>query len=175
MKLQRETQKRLIDIIAREKDEKAAQSKLAAALKEILAAMPESEKKAVGDAGGALSEAAVNAVQQRLVPLVSLLRPALDACEWSRCPVLAINGEKDLQVPAKENLAEIDKALKAGGNLNVKTVELPGLNHLFQPCKTGSPSEYGAIETTIAPEALKTIGDWIVAQTGAKSGPPSQK
>ena len=56
-----------------------------------------------------------------------------------QCPVLAINGEKDLQVPPKENLAEIDKALKAGGNRNVKTVELPGLNHLFQPCKTGAP------------------------------------
>ena len=68
----------------------------------------------------------------------------------------------------KENLAEIDKALKAGGNCNVKTVELPGLNHLFQPCKTGSPSEYASIEVTIAPEALKTIGDWIVEQTAAR-------
>ena len=86
-----------------------------------------------------------------------------------RCPVLAINGEKDLQVPAKENLAEIAKALKAGGNPKFKTVELPGLNHLFQPCKTGSPSEYASIETTIAPEALKTMGDWIAEQTGAKS------
>ena len=61
-----------------------------------------------------------------------------------------------------------DKALKGGGNYQVKTVELPGLNHLFQPCKTGSPSEYASIETTIAPEALKTIGDWIVEQTVAR-------
>ncbi len=82
--------------------------------------------------------------------------------------MLAINGEKDLQVPSKENLAEIDKALKAGGNRNVKTVELAGLNHLFQPCKTGSPSEYASIETTIAPEALKTMGDWIVERTSTK-------
>ena len=71
-----------------------------------------------------------------------------------------------MQVSAKENLAEIAKALLAGGNTNVKTVEFPGLNHLFQPCKTGSPSEYASIETTIAPEALRTIGDWIVLQTG---------
>jgi hypothetical protein len=81
---------------------------------------------------------------------------------------IARYGEKDLQVPAKENLAEIAKALKEGGNLNVKTVELPGLNHLFQPCKTGTPSEYASIETTIDPQALKIIGDWIVEQTGAK-------
>jgi hypothetical protein len=73
-----------------------------------------------------------------------------------------------LQVSAKENLAEIAKALAAGGDMNVKTVEFPGLNHLFQPCKTGSPSEYATIETTLAPEALKTIGDWIVVQTGIK-------
>ena len=87
-----------------------------------------------------------------------------------RCPVLAINGEKDLQVPRKENLAEIDKALKAGGNRDVKTIEFPGLNHLFQPCKTGSPSEYARIETTIAPEVLKAIGDWIVEKTGPTRG-----
>ena len=60
-------------------------------------------------------------------------------------PVLAINGEKDLQVPPKENLSEIEKALHAGGNRDVKTVELRGLNHLFQPCKTGTPSEYARI------------------------------
>ena len=85
-----------------------------------------------------------------------------------RCPVLAVNGEKDLQVPSKENLAEIEKALKAGGNSDVKAIEFPGLNHLFQPCKTGSPAEYAQIETTIAPEVLKAIGDWIVERTSAR-------
>ena len=82
--------------------------------------------------------------------------------------MLAINGQKDLQVPSKENLAEIDKALRAGGNQNCTTVELPGLNHLFQPCKTGTPSEYGTIETTIDPEALTAIGNWIGTQTGSR-------
>ena len=41
-------------------------------------------------------------------------------------------------MPPKENLAEIAKALKAAGNRDVETVELAGLNHLFQPCKTGA-------------------------------------
>ncbi|MGB9180748.1 MAG: alpha/beta hydrolase [Pyrinomonadaceae bacterium] len=80
-------------------------------------------------------------------------------------PVLAINGERDLQVPAKEDLAGIEEALKAGGNRNFKTVMLPNLNHLFQTSETGAPSEYGDIEETIAPIALQTIGDWIVAHT----------
>jgi pimeloyl-ACP methyl ester carboxylesterase len=78
------------------------------------------------------------------------------------CPVLALNGEKDLQVPAKENLAEIERALKTGGNADVTVRELPGLNHLFQPTKTGLPSEYGKIETTFAPEALDAISAWIL-------------
>ena len=82
-----------------------------------------------------------------------------------RVPVLAINGERDLQVPAKEDLAGIAEALKAGGNKNFKTVLLPGLNHLFQTSETGAPSEYGQIEETIAPIALQTMGDWIVART----------
>ena len=167
MKKERDHQKRLIEIITTEKDEKAAEAKLRGAWKEIVAAMPEAERKALDASGGSLDEAAIEGVQQRLVSVFPHVRPAFHP-PYVRCPVLAVNGEKDLQVSAKENLAEIAKALTAGGNANVKTVELPGLNHLFQPCKIGSPSEYGSIETTIAPEALKTIGDWIVLQTGIK-------
>jgi pimeloyl-ACP methyl ester carboxylesterase len=85
-----------------------------------------------------------------------------------RCPVLALNGEKDLQVPPSQNLPEIEKALKAGGNTDVTIVELPGLNHLFQTCTTGSPLEYGKIEETFAPAALERIGAWIAEQTGTK-------
>jgi uncharacterized protein len=85
-----------------------------------------------------------------------------------KCPVLAINGEKDLQVPPKENLKAIDEALKAGGNKDYVVKEMPGLNHLFQTCKTGSPTEYGQIEETISPVALTTIGDWILAHTKAR-------
>jgi uncharacterized protein len=165
LKHQRDAQKRLINIIAQEKDEKAAKVMLTAALKEIRAALPESERKALGDAGGGISEAAVNQFNNPWFRAFLTFDPR-STLRMVQCPVLALNGEKDLQVPAKENLAEIAKALKAGGNSNVKTVEFPGLNHLFQPCKTGSPNEYAAIETTIAPEALKTMGDWIVARTG---------
>lgn len=82
-----------------------------------------------------------------------------------RVPVLAINGEKDLQVPAKEDLEGIEQALKDGGNRDYKIVLLPGLNHLFQTSKTGAVSEYGEIEETLAPVLLQTIGDWIVAHT----------
>lgn len=79
----------------------------------------------------------------------------------TKCPVLALNGEKDLQVAADVNLPAIEKALKSSGNKNVKTVSLPQLNHLFQHCETGLPSEYGQIEETFSAGALKIISDWI--------------
>jgi len=84
--------------------------------------------------------------------------------EEVECPVLAINGGIDLQVPAKENLSAIGDALKQAGNKNVTLKEMPGLNHLFQESETGSPSEYGMIEETFSPRALKVISDWIKLQ-----------
>jgi len=80
------------------------------------------------------------------------------------CPVLAINGEKDTQVLAKENLAAIRKALEEAGNKHFEVDELPGLNHLFQTAKTGSPAEYAQIEETISPVALEKIASWILQQ-----------
>lgn len=82
-----------------------------------------------------------------------------------KCPVLAINGERDLQVAAKENLAGIRDALTAGGNSDVKMIELPGLNHLFQTCQTGAIAEYGQIDETFAPAALALVSDWIREKT----------
>jgi len=78
------------------------------------------------------------------------------------CPVLAINGEKDLQVSPRQNLPAIRKALEAAGNKDFEIAELPGLNHLFQTAKTGSPAEYAQIEETISPVALERIAAWIL-------------
>ena len=78
-----------------------------------------------------------------------------------KCPVLALTGEKDLQVPAKQNLPAVRKALQDGGNKDFEATELPALNHLFQHAQTGTPREYGAIEETFSPEAMKTVSEWI--------------
>jgi pimeloyl-ACP methyl ester carboxylesterase len=82
-----------------------------------------------------------------------------------RCPVLALNGGKDSQVPPKENLGGIERQLQAGGNRNYTIRELPGLNHLFQTCGTGAFSEYVKIEETMSPLALQAVSDWILAKT----------
>lgn len=81
-----------------------------------------------------------------------------------KCPVLALNGSKDLQVPVS-NLAAIITAVNSGANMNVDTVRFAHHNHLFQNCETGSTAEYAQIEETIDPEVLKTMKDWIVEQT----------
>ncbi len=81
-----------------------------------------------------------------------------------KCPVLALNGTVDMQVIADDNLPAIESALKAGGNQNVKIVKLPGLNHLFQQATTGLPGEYGIIEETISPKALKATSLWLRKQ-----------
>lgn len=80
-----------------------------------------------------------------------------------KCPVLALNGSKDLQVSAIENLAAITKSVKP----NLLTVkQLDGLNHLFQHCDKGLPSEYMLIEETFSQEALEIIAAWVRARTG---------
>ena len=80
------------------------------------------------------------------------------------CPVFAINGEKDIQVPADLSLSTIEKVIKSNGNQKVKTKSYPGLNHLFQHCKICKVDEYGEIEETISPEVLKDVKDWLKQQ-----------
>ena len=85
--------------------------------------------------------------------------------EQVKCPVLALNGEKDYQVPPKENLSAIHTALSNSGNGCFETKEMKKLNHLFQTCETGAGSEYAKIEETFSPKALKVIGKWIKKRT----------
>ena len=79
--------------------------------------------------------------------------------QGTRCPVLAINGDKDVQVVSSLNLKGIEKALSKNKKTLVK--EYPGLNHLFQHCTTGLPTEYAGIEETISEEVLGDIATWI--------------
>jgi len=85
-----------------------------------------------------------------------------------KCPVLALYGQKDLQVSAKANLPLLQKAMQETGNTEADGRELPELNHMFQHAYTGTPAEYGAIEETFSPEALKLIVDWVVSHSSAK-------
>lgn len=77
------------------------------------------------------------------------------------CKVLALNGGRDVQVLAKQNLEGIRESLTKGKNKNFEVKELSGLNHLFQRCNTCSPQEYGTLKETISEDALKAVSDWL--------------
>jgi pimeloyl-ACP methyl ester carboxylesterase len=160
LKLQRQLQRRIFDVVRAEKDDEAAAKKINLALDEEFARLKDDDKKDLAE----IKKQVAGQTKLVLTPWFRYFlaydpRPALRKV---RCPVLALNGEKDFQVDAKLNLKEIALALKEGGNKDFTTRELPGLNHLFQSCRTGSLTEYGAIEETIAPAALQTIADWIL-------------
>ena len=154
---------KIYDVILSESDNAVAEKKIKSLYDEFVNALSPDKKKEVED-GKPMFE---QSIKQLTNPWFRFFlkfdpRPVL---ENVTVPVIALNGEKDLQVPPKENLAEIERALKSGGNVNFKTVLFPNLNHLFQTAKTGSPTEYGTIEETFSPEALKMIKDWIIQIT----------
>lgn len=162
----RALQERMFTILKQEKTNANAEKRLRSETSELLSRMTDEQKRALG-----LSEAALeNQFKVMMTPWYRYIisydpRPALIKV---KVPVLAINGERDLQVPAKENLSAIVQALKAGGNKDATAVELPGLNHLFQTSQSGLPAEYAQIEETISPAALQMIADWILKRTAKK-------
>lgn len=149
-------------ILRQEKEERVIQTRIHDLAAAIYNEFSPAEKEAIGNA---------DAVEKQLQSLTTpwfrffLAYDPVPTLKKVTCPVLAINGSRDLQVPSRENLAAIESALKTGGNKDFTVKELPGLNHLFQTCQTGSPAEYGTIQETISPAALKLMADWIGKHT----------
>lgn len=80
-----------------------------------------------------------------------------------KCPVLALNGSVDRQVPP-ESLAGIVANLEAGGNRHVESSVLPSLNHRFQTAVTGAESEYASIEEILAPVVIDRVATFVKKQ-----------
>jgi len=155
-------QKRLFKVVIAGKDTSEAKGQLRTILADAAKPMSEAEKKASG-----FSEATIEAqIRSLLSPWFRYFLVYDPQTNLSKltCPVLAIWGEKDLQVPPKENLPLVEQALKKAGNAQYTLKVMPGLNHLFQAAKTGSPSEYPQIEETFSPDALNAVGDWLHRQ-----------
>jgi fermentation-respiration switch protein FrsA (DUF1100 family) len=164
----RTTLKQIFEVLKQEKYNAVGKDKIRNLLKQNLAKLTDQEKNAL-----AISEELLDPQVEMVVsPWFRFFlsydpRPALSKV---KCPVLAIVGEKDLQVAPKENLHAIEQALKSGGNSNYTVKELPGLNHLFQTAETGAITEYASIDETIAPAALKLITDWIRSIAAPEAG-----
>lgn len=158
-----EVQRKIFAFVKERSEAPEAENGLRELFREELARWSDEEKQALG-----LSEAVIEAqIKQILSPWFRYFltydpRPTLAKV---KCPVLALNGEKDLQVPPSQNLPEIIKALEVGGSSDYTVVKLADLNHLFQTSTTGSPSEYAQIEETFSPRALRVVSSWILHQT----------
>lgn len=153
---------RFYAVAVEEKDDQAAKNKIRRMYNELA----DGEKQALG-----WSEAKLNdEIKSVLGPWWRYLL-AFDPRAFLtkvKCPVLAIIGQKDLQVAPNENLRGIERALKEAGNRHYVVRELPSLNHMLQTADTGAESEYAQIEETIAPIALEMMANWILKQVGER-------
>jgi len=160
LKKAKETNTAAFDIILNNDNAELIKSKLTEFMTQVVKDLPESEKPQ-GTKEADLVKQQVAQITSPWMLYFIKYNPSL-VLKDVKCSVLALNGDKDLQVPSKVNLEAIKNGLQKGGNKNVTTKELPGLNHLFQECTTGSPTEYANIEQTFSPIALNEISDWIV-------------
>jgi hypothetical protein len=154
--ISQELNSRFYDILLKEKDNEIARVKIEKIVRDHAASMP--------------SEIAAQLINEIPTLTNTMLTP------WFRyfirfnpesylkqlnCPVLAINGSKDTQVSAIENLAGIRSSVKVSNNKNVYTYIMPGLNHFFQHCEIGSVQEAMQLEETFSLEVMEIIRDWI--------------
>jgi fermentation-respiration switch protein FrsA (DUF1100 family) len=153
--MQRTSSEQIFRILEHEKDDAVAEKKVRKVMSDAFAKLSQEEKDAMG-ASEATIEIQLKMLFSRWYRFFLSYDPKPTLMKV-KCPVLAINGELDLQVPPKENLSAIELALKAGGNTSYTIRELPKHNHLFQRAQTGAISEYAKIEETVSPIALESI------------------
>lgn len=159
-----DSQRRIFEAIRSEKDPVAREARLRALIKEQFPPnMSEADQKEAMTAGLQQVDSAWFRYFLDYDP-----RPALRKV---KVPALVLNGELDLQVPADQNIPEIEKALKEAGNPDVTIRRLAGLNHLFQPAKTGNLDEYAASEITVDPAVLDLMTKWIRERFAAPQKP----
>lgn len=164
MEKQAATQKEIFSLLKEKGDSPDIQNRIRAIMEKSIEEFDQEQRDAMG-----VTEAQIESQVQMVTSpwFLALLstdpRPTL---EKVKCPVLAINGKKDVQVAWEENLRAIESGLKKGGNENVKIKAFDDLNHLFQKCETGAISEYGLIEETFNEAALNEVSNWIRETSG---------
>jgi len=173
-----ELSQQLLNLSVAEPDDTVAQQRMAAYWNESKTEAATSQRSAEAKAliASADTDAAILAsIAELRTPWMKyfLAYDPAPALTQVTCPVLALNGTLDLQVEAEQNLPAIAKALEAGQNPDYTITALDDLNHLFQPASTGSTEEYGQIETTFDPTALRAISRWLRSRVSLSANPVS--
>lgn len=152
--------KMIYDVVINENDPKIRKDKVTALIKADMGA----DLAAQGATEEQVERYAESEAQGILSPwfVYFLKYNPEQALKNTKCPILALNGSKDVQVTPDENLNGIKLATAANKKVTIK--KLDGLNHLFQECTTGLPQEYGNIEQTMSPAVLSEVSRWIKQQ-----------
>lgn len=163
VKYNTDLQRGLMQLIAGEPDNEALRPKLREKLQSVYHALDSNTKKMLKEEtfveGGmkqAMSTEFLSIVRhdpQQFYPKI-------------KCPVLALNGSRDIQVLPELNLKGWEDGLKQAGNNRITTRSFEGLNHLFQHCKACTVAEYRQITETVSPEVLDVVTTWVQQQTG---------
>jgi hypothetical protein len=153
---------KMFDVIKHETDSLKADAELRMYIRQTIVQSAQQDNKDV-DTSSAVVDQQMNLLTSPWLKFFLKYDPRTDL-QKVRCPLLAVMGDKDLQVPPEQNRPALESALKSGGNNKFTVKEFPNLNHLLQTAETGSPMEYSKIEETMSPDALILIGQWILKQ-----------
>jgi pimeloyl-ACP methyl ester carboxylesterase len=125
--------------------------------------LPAQQKQALGDLDKWAEATVDTAFAQLQSPWMKffLTHDPAATLEKVTVPVLAMFGEKDVQVPPEFNVEPLKAALEKAGNEDVSVTVIPDANHLFQAAKTGSPDEYTTLPKEFAPGVIDTIVGWV--------------
>jgi uncharacterized protein len=161
----RELQRRLFAILRSESDQKKVVDRLDQELNASIKKLPGVLRTPLeSEQGRRMQIGALNSPWMKFF----LEYDPIPALQTVRCPVLAVWGEKDLQVPPTENIDALKKAIPDWESRKITLQVFPSLNHLFQTCGTGSPLEYQQLPETFSPTALGAVSAWIVKYVGTK-------
>jgi len=137
-----------------------------------IASLPPERRRTIADSASfvnATAQAKIAAVRSPWFRYFVTFDPAKTLASV-RCPVLAIFGELDQQVPVALNRGPMEDALRKGMTKDWKIEVIPKANHLFITAVTGAPAEYATLEKRFVPGFLDLVGDWITKRAAVPGG-----
>lgn len=160
---QLQIQRRIFDVVRKNAGWDELAQELMADVKQKLAGVPEASRAELEQTAARQIEGQLKGVRSAWFRHFLDYDP-LPALQKLQCPVLALFGELDLQVPVAENKAAMEKAFAASGNRRALIRVLPKANHLYQAAETGDPGEYTTLKKEFVPELLPLVTAWIRQQ-----------